>query len=144
MSTTRRQRRVDWRELVAEQVRSGQGVKTFCRERGLSASCFYTWKKQLGGIDSKRVEDAKPMKFLEVKLDATAASVAPSPAWNAVTSRLARASEPIHATALRIELRLLHGRSLMVAPGFDAVHLQRLIAVLESAVDNDIATGSAS
>jgi hypothetical protein len=32
----------------------------------------------------------------------------------------------------------------MVAPGFDAVHLQRLIAVLESAVDNDIATGSAS
>jgi hypothetical protein len=60
------------------------------------------------------------MRFLEVKMAATA--------------------EPIRsslAPAPMIEVRLPHGRSLMVAPGFDAIHLQQLLAVLDPAVPEE-------
>ena len=147
MSTTRQERRVDWRELVEEQVRSGQGVRAFCRDRGLSASGFYTWKEQLGYNESKRVEVAAPVKFLEVKLAVTTPPIPASIASDAVmdtSSPLITASELSYAPAALIELRLPHGRSLTVAPGFDAVHLQRLIAVLESVVDHAMALRSAS
>lgn len=50
------------------------------------------------------------------------------------------AAEPIKpslASAPMIEVRLPRGRSLMVAPGFDAIHLQQLLAVLDPAVPED-------
>jgi hypothetical protein len=53
---------------------------------------------------------------------------------------MAAAAEPIKssfAAAPMIEVRLPRGRSLMVAPGFDAIHLQRLLAVLDPAVPED-------
>jgi hypothetical protein len=48
--------------------------------------------------------------------------------------KMAAAAEPIKSSftpAPMIEVRLPRGRSLMVAPGFDALHLQRLLAVLD-------------
>ena len=54
------------------------------------------------------------VRFLEVKLAATAEPIKPSATPGSM-----------------IEVRLPHGRSLMVAPDFDAVHLQRLLAVLD-------------
>jgi hypothetical protein len=36
-----------------------------------------------------------------------------------------------------IEVRLQCGRCLMVAPGFDALHLQRLLAVLDPEIPVD-------
>ena len=36
-----------WRRLVSEQARSGQSVKTFCREHGLCRPYFFVWKKRL-------------------------------------------------------------------------------------------------
>jgi hypothetical protein len=141
MGTTRQRRRTDWRELVSEQACSGQGVTVFCRERGIRTSSFYGWKKRLGvddegkaGVPTARSSSVgwkaggptdgsstagqkaaaePPVRFLEVKLAATAEPLTPAP---------------------MIEVRLPHGRSLMVAPGFDAMHLQRLLAVLDSFV----------
>jgi hypothetical protein len=146
MNTTREQgnRRHNWRELVAEQVRSGLGVRAFCRDRGLSTSCFYARKKQLGCDEEKSVETREPMKFLQVKFTETVESIPPSlvaepipPSFTSdakpePSSAWIAASKP-PAIAAPIELRLPHGRSLMVACDFDAIHLQRLLAVLESA-----------
>lgn len=129
MGITRQRRRTDWGELVSEQARSGQGVTAFCRERGIRTSSFYGWKRRLGVVDESRVvvptersssvgqkATAEPTaRFLEVKLAATEDPIGPS-----------------LMLAPMIEVRLPHGRSLMVAPGFDAIHLQRLLAVLES------------
>ena len=54
--------------------------------------------------------------------------------------KMATAAEPIKssfAPAPMIEVRLPRGRSLMVGPGFDAIHLQQLLAVLTPAVPED-------
>jgi len=131
MGTAREQRRATWRELVSEQARSGHGVTAFCRERGIRTASFYDWKKRLGVDDEikarvprdrsssleQKTTGEPPVRFLELKL--------------------AAAAEPIQSSLTHcsiIEVRLPHGRSLMVAPDFDAMHLQRLLAVLDSAV----------
>ena len=131
MGTTRQRRRADWRELVSEHARSGQGVTVFCGERGIRTSSFYGWKKRLGLYDESKAgvradwsstagqksAAELPVRFLELKLAATAEPIKPS----------------ITPSSM-IEVRLPHGRSLIVAPDFDAIHLQRLLAVLDSAV----------
>jgi len=95
-----------WRNLVSEQGRSGQSVAAFCRERGLANSHFFYWKKRLR-------ETATP-QFVAVQI----ANAKPAPA-----------RAPLSTT---IEVRLRHGRSLVVAPNFDTNHLRALLALLES------------
>jgi len=106
---TRRERsreaRGKWQRVVSEQGQSGQSVAAFCRERQLRASHFYWWKKQLQA-------SAAP-KFVEVKW----ATAAPSPTL---------------AGDRRVDVLLRHGRTLRVAPGFDADLLRSLLRVLES------------
>lgn len=140
MGTTRERRRAAWRELVIEQARSGHGVTAFCRERGIRTASFYDWKKRLGVDDESKVggtadrsstegidtEGEPPVRFLELKLAGTAEPLTP-----ALTP------------APMIEVRLPHERSLMVAPGFDAVHLRRLLAVLASEIPVDTSSPAA-
>jgi hypothetical protein len=90
--------------VVAEQQQSGQGVATFCRERGIGAPQFYAWKK--------RLHQAEKDQFLAV--------------------RLAVGGEPAPAAGRTIEIRLGCGRSIVVEPGFDAAHLRAVLAVLET------------
>ena len=140
MGIARQRRRKDWRELVSEQARSGQGVAAFCRERGIRTSSLYAWKKQLGVFDERKAEvptdrsssaaskaaSEPPMRFLEVKMAATEEP-------NKLSLR----------TAPMIEVRLPHGLSLMVAADFDATHLQRLLAVLTSEIPVDKSSSAA-
>jgi hypothetical protein len=93
-----------WRKLVSEQAKSGKSVAAFCRERGLCAPHFFAWKKRLSPTETT--------KFVEIKV--------------------AAASEPV-ACVSAIEVQLKNGRSLLVAPGFDADHLRTLLAVVETA-----------
>jgi hypothetical protein len=79
-------------------------VKAFCRERGLCRPYFFVWKKRL-------VEDT-PAKFLEVQV---------------------KERYPSAPDDSSVEIRLRNGRSLMVRPGFDAEHVQALLAVVEAA-----------
>jgi hypothetical protein len=97
-----------WRVLVSDQTASGKSVAAFCRERGLRDWQFYDWKKRL------RRAEATP--FLAVQV---APSEAPEPAVSET------------AQSAGIELRHRCGWSLIVAPGFDAGHLRRLLSVLE-------------
>ncbi|MCZ2079943.1 MAG: transposase [Bryobacterales bacterium] len=48
-----------WRERMAELQSSGQSVKQFCKERGLSSWSFYKWRKQL--------QEAGPVRFALVE-----------------------------------------------------------------------------
>ena len=112
-----------WQRLISEQARSGQSVAAFCRERELSRSHFWWWKKRLRTPFTK---------FVEVKL----APSLPERVGMGTASRaevLARpAADPPRAGDGRVEVVLRNGRSLRVGPGFDAAHVQALAAVLES------------
>lgn len=101
------EKQVKWRTLIAEQKESGQSVAAFCRTRGVREALFYYWKKQLQ-------EPAR--QFVEVQVA--------KPDLNQRHSGV--------ALGTTIEVRLSNGRSLMVAPEFDASHLRALLAVLES------------
>ena len=41
------ERRRFWRDLLEEQVRSGESVAGFCRERDISPASFYNWRRKL-------------------------------------------------------------------------------------------------
>jgi transposase-like protein len=96
-----------WRSLVSEQADSGQSVAAFCRARQVPESQFYYWKK--------RLQEAATPPFVEVQVARPQRS-----------RRDARS-----ATGSTIEVRLSNGRSLVVAPGFEAGHLRALLAVVE-------------
>lgn len=92
-----------WRKLVSEQEQSGQSVAAFCQSRRLSASYFFQRKKKLS--------EAEGTRFVEVKM--VAASMQP-------------------AAGAGIEVRRRNDFRLLVQPGFDANHLQALLAILEN------------
>lgn len=92
-----------WKRLIAEQGESGESVEAFCRERGLTTSQFYTWRKRLRGSVAAR--------FLEVELAKPVVRPAPS-------QRSA------------IAVRVGAGCCVLVEPGFDADHLRAVVAAL--------------
>lgn len=97
-----------WRELLSAQQASGQSIAAYCREHDVRAWQFYEWKKRL------RQSEAPSFVAVSVKVEEERASLSPA--------------LPLSA----IELRHSRGWSLKVEPGFDAVHLRRLLSVLES------------
>jgi hypothetical protein len=99
-----------WGKLVSEQVRSGQSVAAFCRERRLCAPYFFAWKKRLREVARPRqLQGNEAAEFVEVKLVAATSTAGDS----------------------RVEVQLRNGRSLLVGPGFDGQHLRALLAVVE-------------
>jgi hypothetical protein len=106
MTERRKQAWSKWRKLISQQAKSGENVAAFCRERGLCAPHFFAWRKRLAQAEAK--------KFVEVKV-ATCSGAA--------VSRV--------RVNPAIEIRLENHRSLLVSPGFDAGHLQAVLAVLE-------------
>ena len=97
--------RSKWSGLISEQSGSGETVEAFCRERGLTTSQFYTWRK--------RLRRSAAEQFLEVQIAKPAARPAP-PKRGAV------------------EIRLAEGRCVLVEPGFDPEHLRAVVAALET------------
>jgi transposase-like protein len=102
------EKQVKWRSLIAEQKESGQSVAAFCRRRGVREALYYYWKKQL--------QEIARTQFVELQV------VKPD-----LSQR-----HSVTAQGPTIEVRLGNGRSLMVAPEFNAGHLRALLAVLES------------
>ena len=108
MSQSRKQALRKWQSLFSEQEQSGQSAAAFCRTRGVHEGLYYYWKKQL--------QEVARRQFVEVQV-----------AKPDLSQRHAGA-----ALGTTIEVRLSNGRSLMVAPEFNASHLRALLAVLES------------
>ena len=96
-----------WGKLISEQVGSGQTISAYCRQRGVNRQSFFAWKK--------RLSQPEAVKFVEVRV-AKAGAIPAEPAGGTAT----------------IEVRLKNGRSLLVAPGFDANHVRSLLMVLET------------
>jgi transposase-like protein len=97
---TQARKLVKWQSLFLEQEQSGQSVAAFCRERGVGESLYYYWKKQW--------KEAAMPQFVEVEL-----------------TKGNREREPARlGLGSTIEVRLGNGRSLMVAPEFEANHLR--------------------
>src|SRR5262245_55434470 len=92
-----------WRRWINEWRRSGLSVQAFCAQRGLARPSFYAWRRTL-----------------QQRAAATAAFVPVQVVADAV---------PAQASAL--EVVLADGRTVRVAPGFDAATLRQLLAVLE-------------
>jgi transposase-like protein len=105
-------KQVKWRSLISEQQQSGQTAAAFCRDRALDRSQFYYWKKRL-----REGEEGMTPPFVEVQVAKPRLRPKPSPS----------------ALGSMIEVRLSNGRSLIVAPEFDARHLRAVLAVVESA-----------
>ena|ERR1700722_420978 len=92
-----------WRRWIHQWQKSGLNVRAFCVRYGLSQPSFYAWRRAL------QQRDAATFVPVHVVPDEDAA---PAPS---------------------IEVVLAGGRTLRVAPGFDALTLRRLLTVLEEA-----------
>jgi hypothetical protein len=65
-------RREHWRQLIAEQEKSGKSVRNFCRERDLGEYSFYTWRSRLRKetpvtfalVDTGRSGEAAPIELI--------------------------------------------------------------------------------
>ena len=101
-----------WRKLIAAAVRSGRSIRAFCRERGVTESQFYAWRRRLNGAIRG---PARPTGAM-------------SSASFALVQEPGVPSEP--ATA-GVELVWADGRRLRIGPGADAATLRTVLAVLE-------------
>ena len=84
-----------WRAIVSEQIANGQSVAAFCKERGVTSSQVFAWKK--------RLREAEKAQFVEVQIK-------PAEALREIG---------IRQRAKAIEVRLCGGRSIAVEPGFE-------------------------
>jgi len=94
-----------WRKWIERWHKSGLSVRAFCDQHGLSQPSFYAWRRTLQQRDQASVSFVP----LHVLPDKPTVSLTP------------------------LEVVLPNGRSLRVAPGFDAITLRQLLAVLEEA-----------
>jgi hypothetical protein len=98
-----------WRDSIRRWQRSGQTIRDFCRERGLSEVSFHAWRRTIARRDeqagSATASERGPV-FVPLRVAATVA-------------------------AAPLELVLGSGRIVRVSPGFDVATLQTLLAALE-------------
>jgi hypothetical protein len=92
-----------WRRRINDWRASGLSVRDFCARHGLATASFYNWRRAL----ERRVAEGPAFVPVQVVADAV----------------------PAQASAL--EVVLVDGRTVRVAPGFDAATLRQLLAVLE-------------
>lgn len=86
-----------WRQRIAQQEKSGQATRAFCREQGLSEPVFYAWRQRL------RSEE-EPVRFALVETKPAAESAHPIELILASGDRLRISSD---AATLRLVLSVL-------------------------------------
>ncbi len=119
-----------WREAVKRFVRSGLGVRAFCRREGLTESAFYFWRRELDRRDGEELSrDTSPRP-------PSARHVAGRPDFLPVRVTDAAAS---HAS---IALELAGGRVLRLPEAIPAVRVAEIVAAIE-ATDDRVDRGAA-
>jgi hypothetical protein len=98
------QKERQWRRRIDQWRVSGLSVRAFCAQHGLTCASFYTWRRVL----ERRAAEQPAFIPVQVVADVTPAGQAGA-----------------------LEVVLVDGRTVRVAPGFDAATLRRLLAVLE-------------
>jgi hypothetical protein len=97
------QKERQWQRWIGEWQTSGLSVRAFCARRGLTVGSFYSWRRVL---ERRAAEQAA---FVPVQVVA----------------------DTVPAQTSALEVVLTDGRTVRVAPGFDAATLRQLLAVLE-------------
>ena len=92
-----------WRRRISQWRASGLSVRAFCARHGLASASFYAWRRVL----ERRAAEQPAFVPVQVVAD----------------------TMPAQTSAL--EVVLADGRTVRVAPGFDAATLRQLLAVLE-------------
>ena len=92
-----------WRRRISQWRASGLSVRAFCARHGLASASFYAWRRVL----ERRAAEQPAFVPVQVVAD----------------------TMPAQTSAL--EVVLADGRTVRVAPGFDAATLRRLLAVLD-------------
>jgi hypothetical protein len=92
-----------WQRWIGEWQASGLSGRAFCQRRGLTVARFYAWRRVL----QRRA--AEKVTFVPVQV----------------------VSDAVPTQASALEVVLADGRTVRVAPGFDAATLRQLLAVLE-------------
>ena len=92
-----------WRRWIGEWQASGLSVRAFCQRRGLTVASFYAWRRAL----QRRAAEKATFVPVQVLPDA------------------------VQTQTSALEVLLPDGRTVRVAPGFDAATLRQLLAVLE-------------
>jgi len=101
-----------WRDAIRRWRSSGQTIRGFCRERGLSEAAFHAWRRTIARRDGQ-IPSASPVEREPVFMPLRVTSAVAAPA------------------AAPLELVLDSGRIVRVSPGFDAATLRALLAILE-------------
>ena len=98
---TKRQRlgEARWRELIAEQAGSGLSAAAFCRERGLSSSTFYYWRRRIREERGTAPDASEPRGFVRVEstVSSSKAVEAELPCGTKVRVPGAQLAELVHA-----------------------------------------------
>ena len=92
-----------WRNLVKQQVASGQPVSIFCSQRGLTEQSFYSWRKQL----SRKT----PVSFALVSTDGSAGNAGASLELELGAGQRLRILNGVDAATLRTVLTVLRERA---------------------------------
>ncbi len=114
---TQSRRRIDlakhrnWQKTIGEAARSGLSIREFCRQRKLTVSHFYWWRRRLG-------------------MDVRKGLLRRSNGQNAASFALV--SDDPAATDAGIELVLGDGRRLRIHKGVDGETLRAVLAAMES------------
>lgn len=99
------ERRELWRQRVAQQERSGQTVRAFCREHKLQEHTFYTWRRQVGAAPET------PVRFALVETTRPGTDAPPPLSHQAPLELVLRSGErlriPADAATLRLVLSVL-------------------------------------
>src|SRR4051794_13853202 len=94
-----------WRDLIARWKRSGISIGDFCVNQGVSASSFYSWKRELASRDQTVTPTTTPVPtFVPVRV----------------------------APAAAIEVVLTSGVVVRVPVGADPLTVAQLVAALEA------------
>jgi hypothetical protein len=114
-----------WRRVLRQWRRSGQGVRGYCLEHGLSEPSFYAWRRTIQERERQRAQRSQRRGRRQAK--------------KAVADRGQGDGLPefvpltIAAPAPSLEVVLGDGRVVRVPAGFDVASLRQLLAVLEEA-----------
>lgn len=100
-----------WEQTVAEQAASGLSASAFCRERGVALARFYQWRRRLRGASA-----------------GTPAAAGAESAAGFVEMLTGRGAG---ARSSGVALRLGHGLTVAVEPGFDGETLRRVVSALQ-------------
>jgi hypothetical protein len=135
-----------WRRRVARQARSGQTVRGWCRQHGVTEAAFHWWRRELARRDAERSSSARrdAERPCSARRDAERSSSGRFDATRRSSARRNAEAQgfsfvPVHVAhdperdgEGRIEIELTDGRRLRITGPADRRMLSEMLAVLIS------------